>query len=134
MLRLLDILLTFTHLLVIGFNLLGWIWKRTRRLHLYLVVITAFSWLVLGLRYGMGYCFLTDWQWRIKERLGETNLPNSFITYYLQKITGKTFSNSLVDNTVAATFGIAALLSVILNFFDRKRAKANKENKIRERG
>src|ERR1043165_4732950 len=108
MLHLVDILLTLLHLAIIGFNLTGWIWQSPRRAHLLLVVLTAASWLILGIWYGLGYCPITDWQWRIKERLGETNLPPSFITYYVEKLSGRHFSNSLINTLTAASFALAA--------------------------
>lgn len=46
-LKLLDFLLTIFHLLIIGFNLLGWIWPKTRKLHLVCVLITTACWLGL---------------------------------------------------------------------------------------
>jgi hypothetical protein len=82
-LRLADISLTVLHLVVIGFNLFGWIWPRTRRAHLIVVAATAFCWLVPGIRFGIGYCPITDWQWQVKAKLGEHHLPPSFITWAL---------------------------------------------------
>jgi hypothetical protein len=125
MLRFLDVLLTLVHLFIIGFNLLGWIWWRTRRLHLVFVGVTAFCWLVLGAWYGLGYCPVTDWQWRVKARLGERHLPGSFITYYAQKLSGRTFNPAMVDTVVAVTFFLAIALSVYVNFF-LKRSGGNK--------
>jgi ABC-type multidrug transport system permease subunit len=119
-LQLSDLLLTLLHLVIIGFNLLGWIWKRTRRLHLAVVVITAFCWFVLGIWFGWGYCPITDCQWQIKEKLGEHNLPNSFIKYYADKLSGHNISASLIDMLTAGCFFAATLLSVYLNFFRRK--------------
>ena len=66
-----DIVLTIFHTALTLFNLTGWIWPRTRRLHLWVVGITAFCWLVLGMWYGLGYCPITHWQWIIKTKLGE---------------------------------------------------------------
>lgn len=117
-----DYLFTILHLAIIGFNLLGWIWKSTRRLHFLFVLLTAGSWLILGIWYGIGYCPVTDWQWQIKETLGETNLPNSFIKYYADKIAGQEVSASLIDALTAGGFAIAAILSVYLNFSLRKRS------------
>lgn len=122
MLQFLDILLTFVHLAIIGFNLTGWIWPRTRRAHLLAVAATAASWLILGIWYGLGYCPVTDWQWRVKEQLGEQHLPPSFITYYAEKLSGRQFSDSLVNMITAGAFAAAAILSVYFNFF-RKRTK-----------
>ncbi|MBT3271653.1 MAG: DUF2784 family protein, partial [Spirochaetales bacterium] len=52
------------HSCVIIFNLTGWIWRKTRIPHLILIGLTAFSWFVLGIWYGFGYCPSTDWHWR----------------------------------------------------------------------
>jgi hypothetical protein len=122
-LKALDIFLTLLHFVIILFNLFGWIWKPLRRAHLICVAITAGCWFILGIWYGIGYCPVTDWEWRVKARLGETNLPDSFITYYADKMSGGSVSESLISITIAVCFGTAALLSVYFNFFAKKSAK-----------
>lgn len=119
MLHLLDTLLTIAHLLIVVFNLFGWIWKKTRKAHLVCVLLTAGSWFVLGIWYGWGYCPVTDWQWDVKHRLGETNLPSSFIKYYADKLSGTSIDAALVDAWTGILFGIAALLSVYFNFLKK---------------
>ncbi len=118
--KFLDILLTLVHLLIIGFNLLGWIWPATRRAHFIGVLITAACWFLLGIRFGIGYCPVTDWQWQIKEQLGEADLPNSFIKYYADKITGKHFPPSFIDAVTLVCFAVSAVLAVYFNFINRK--------------
>jgi hypothetical protein len=118
----LDIFFTILHFAIIGFNLSGWIWKSTRKVHFYFVLITAFSWLILGIWFGWGYCPVTDWQWGIKTKLGEQNLPNSFIKYMADKLSGENISAPLIDSITGITFGIVALLSVYLNFINKKNA------------
>ena len=120
MLRLLDIFLTFVHFVIIGFNLFGWIWPATRKAHFFCVLATAASWFVLGIWFGMGYCPVTDWQWRVKENLGEQNLPASFVKYYADKISGKDISSSFIDTVTVVAFAIAAMLSVYVNFIKKK--------------
>jgi hypothetical protein len=120
MLKLLDVSLTVLHLVIILFNLFGWMFRSTRKLHLICIILTASSWFILGIWYGMGYCPLTDWQWKIKERLGEHNLPSNFIEYFAEKIFRTDFSSQLVDTVIAVCFGIAALLSVYVNFIRKK--------------
>ena len=120
MLQFLDVLLTIVHLALIGFNLLGWIWSKTKKAHLITIVATGASWFILGIWYGMGYCPVTDWQWDVKEKLGETNLPNSFIKYFADKLTGKDLSPSLIDTVTVCLFVAAFLLSVYVNFFKKK--------------
>jgi len=119
-LRLLDVFFTILHLLIIGFNLLGWLWKSTRRLHLYSVLLTAGSWLLLGIWFGIGYCPITDWQWQVKNRLGEQNLPNSFIKYYADKLTGLDIAAGVIDGVTAVSFAAVTLLAVYLNWFRPK--------------
>ncbi len=107
----LDFLLTLLHLAIIGFNLLGWIWRSTRKLHFYLVIATLFCWVVLGFWYGFGYCPITDWQWQVKAKLGEQDLPNSFIKYFAEKVTGMEISSALIDWVTAVSFGLVVLAS-----------------------
>lgn len=76
------------HSTLIFFNLFGWIWKKTRKAHLITISLTLLSWGILGIWYGWGYCPLTDWHWQVLEKLGTTNLPNSYISYLLDRILG----------------------------------------------
>jgi|SRR5688572_8242553 hypothetical protein len=123
MLLFLNIFYTILHLTLTLFNLTGWIWKRTRRAHFITLVITAASWFVLGIWYGWGYCPLTDWHWDVKEKLGETNLPNSFIKYFADKITGRDVDPSLVDAVTLGCLVFAVIASVYVNFFLPRRKK-----------
>lgn len=119
-----DLIFTLLHLIIIGFNLLGWIWPRTRKFHFIVVMLTAGSWFILGIWYGIGYCPITDWQWQLKERMGETNLPNSFIKYYADKLSGRDISSDLIDALTAIGFAVAAIMSVYFNFIRKKRLRA----------
>src|SRR5215211_4926500 len=92
-----DILFTILHLVIILFNLFGWISVRTRKAHLICITLTAASWFLLGIWFGIGYCPITEWQWQIKEKLGESNLPDSFIKYYGDKITGSNLNPGFID-------------------------------------
>ena len=116
----LDILYTIVHFIIIGFNLLGWVFPSTRKLHLYGVAITLGCWLILGIWYGIGYCPVTDWQWEVKTQLGEQNLPNSFVKYYADLLTGKNINDQIIDGITLGTFLLAIITSVYLNFFSKK--------------
>ncbi len=122
-LKALDLFLTLLHFVIILLNLFGWLWKPLRKAHLICVVITAGCWFILGIWYGIGYCPVTDWEWHVKTQLGETNLPDSFIKYYADKISGTSVSESLISVAIAVCFGAAALLSVYFNFFAKKRIR-----------
>lgn len=119
MLKLLDIFYTCLHLLIIGFNLFGWIWPKTRNLHLIVVSVTLLCWFGLGIWYGWGYCPVTEWQWDVKEKLGEINLPNSFVKYFADKITGRDFPSSLVDRVTLISFLVAIGITIYVNFIPR---------------
>src|SRR5690554_4828280 len=81
-----DFLFVVFHTALILFNLFGWIWKPLRKAHLIVIVLTFASWGILGIWYGWGYCPLTDWHWEILYRLGHKQLPNSYISYLLQRM------------------------------------------------
>ena len=126
MLRFADIILTLVHVIIIAFNLFAWVFRPLRKAHFICIALTAFCWFVLGIWFGLGYCPITDWQWHIKEKLGEPNLPVSFITYYADKITGSHFSDTFINILTLILFLIAVIISVYLNFFNRSK-KNNKQ-------
>jgi hypothetical protein len=115
MLQVLDTFFSVVHLVVIAFNLSGWIFPATRKLHLITMGATAASWFILGIWYGLGYCPITDWQWNIKEQLGEKNLPASFIKYFADKITGKNFPSQLVNQLTLSFFLLVVVCTVYVN-------------------
>lgn len=125
MYRFLDIFFVVFHTSVVFFNLFGWIWKKTRRANLYLLLLTGVSWGGLGLFYGLGYCPLTDWHFRILEKMGVSNLPNSYIKYLADRITGLSFNQDIVDSLTLYLYLAALVISLVINYIDlRKRKKA----------
>ncbi|RZL29443.1 MAG: DUF2784 family protein [Pedobacter sp.] len=116
----LDYLFTILHLIIIGFNLFGWIYKPTRKLHFWFAMLTLSCWTILGIWYGLGYCPITDWQWNIKTQLGEQNLPGSFIKYFADKLTGSNINTTLIDVLTLLFFLIAIACSVKVNFFAKR--------------
>jgi hypothetical protein len=114
----LDYLFLIFHTALVLFNLTGWIWRRTRRLHLYVTGLTILSWFGLGIFYGWGYCPCTDWHWEVKRKLGETGLPGSYIKYYLDRVSGIEWNTSVVDAIVVACGLGAFVVSLWLNCRD----------------
>lgn len=112
----LDIFFVIFHTSLILFNLFGWIWQKTRRLNLITLLLTGASWLFLGLIVGTpGYCPFTDWHFNILRNLGKTDLPNSYIKYLADRITGLDFSPSLVDSVTLYAFLAALVISLVMN-------------------
>jgi hypothetical protein len=104
------------HIALIPFNLFGWIFRPLRKWNLITLGITAFSWLVLGIFFGFGYCFLTDWHWQIREKLGYTNSYNSYVHFLIETLFRIQVSPVLVDWCTGISFSIAVVMSLITNF------------------
>ena len=120
MFELLNIGFFIFHTLFILFNLLGWIWKKTRRWNLTTLLLTALSWFGLGIWYGIGYCPCTDWHFYVLRKLGYSNLPNSYISFLVEQLTGWHFKVSVVDAWTAIFFFLAFIISFFVNFRDFK--------------
>ncbi len=115
-----DIFFVVFHTALILFNVLGWIWKKTRRLNFYTLILTGASWFILGIFYGMGFCPLTQWHFEILEKLGHSNLPRSYIQYLIERLSGFMFNARFVDTITFIVFFIALIMSVILNIRQEK--------------
>lgn len=114
-----DVFFLVFHSSLVIFNLSGWIWKKTRIYNLLTLGLTGLSWSLSGLVSGIyGYCPLTDWHFRVLEKLGEKGLPASYMKYLADRITGLDFSSVLVDNITLSGFIGALTISVILNIRD----------------
>jgi hypothetical protein len=120
--RILDIFFVVFHTSIIFFNLFGWIWRKTRKLNLILLLITGSSWLFLGLIVGtLGYCPLTDWHFSVLNKLGISDLPSSYVKYLVDRLTGLDLNPSLVDNVTLYSFLAALVLSIFLNIKDLRK-------------
>jgi hypothetical protein len=103
------------HIALIFFNLFGWIPERFRKWNLISLSLTAFSWFVLGIFYGFGYCFLTDWHWQVREKIGYSTESNSYIHFLITELTGFSPDEHLVDVFTAIFFFLAFGLSIYVN-------------------
>ncbi|HIA36716.1 MAG TPA: DUF2784 family protein [Flavobacteriales bacterium] len=117
MLILLDWFFLIFHTAIIIFNLFGWAWNKTRRANLFLLILTGCSWFILGIWYGIGYCPVTDWHYRVLKSLDNNNLPNSYVKYLIDRITGIDLDPTMVDIAVIIFFLLALCTSIYLNFF-----------------
>lgn len=121
MLIVLDYLLAIFHISLTLFNLTGWIFPKTRKLHVITISLTLGAWLFLGIWYGLGYCPLTDWHWNIKRQLGEQNLTGSCIKYYADALFRTSFDRVLVDQLTGAVMLFIVVATLVVNL--RKRNK-----------
>jgi hypothetical protein len=93
--------------------------RKTRILNLMTLILTGSSWLFLGLIVGtLGYCPFTDWHFNVLSKMGETDLPNSYVKYLADRITGLDISASLVDKVTLYSFIAALAISLSLNIRD----------------
>jgi len=114
--------LTF-HSALIVFNLFAWIWRALRKWHLLTISLTFVSWTLLGIWYGWGYCPLTDWHWDILRKKGVTGLPNSYISYLIERLLGFTLPPETVDILTLGLALLALIISIYLNF--KKKPRSN---------
>jgi hypothetical protein len=108
------------HIALIFFNLFGWIPRTLRKWNLLSLGLTAFSWFILGIFYGFGYCFLTDWHWQVREKIGYSTESNSYIHFLITELTGVSVSENLIDILTAIFFFSAFAASIYVNIRDRK--------------
>jgi hypothetical protein len=105
------------------FNLFGWISGKSRKWHLITMCLTALSWFVLGIWYGWGYCFCTDWHWQVREALGYKDRSGSYIHFLILEIAGKDFNPELVERLTLFVFLLCFTLTVIFSINDFRKNK-----------
>ena len=130
----LDWFFILFHTALIFFNLFGWVWRKSRKWNLAVLLITAASWYLLGYFYGWGYCFLTDWHWQVLGELGAYPSENSYVQYLFRRLLGIRVTYQFADILTGGLFFVALLISLLLNvkdyFLKRKiSAKNNSNNK-----
>lgn len=116
----LDLLFIVLHSVVILFNMLGWVARRTRRANLLLLLATGLSWTVLGLFHGIGYCPLTDWHYQVLSAQGATQLPPSYMVYMTERWLGWQPEARLADAVTVAGYLLALSASAYLNWRDAR--------------
>jgi len=110
------------HSALIVFNLFGWIWRKTRLANLVVVLLTAFSWTILGIWYGFGFCPSTEWHWQVRAKLGHYDMPSSYTKFLVDSLTGLNADERLVDIFAVLFLILALFASVVTNVRDwRKR-------------
>jgi len=111
------------HSLIILFNLFGWIWKKTRKANLILILLTLGSWFVLGIWYGFGFCPCTEWHWQVRMKLGYYDMSSSYLVFLIKSLTGLEVKRHLVDIFAVAFLSAALGASIYTNWKDWKKQK-----------
>lgn len=83
-----DVLFFVFHTALILFNLVGWVWASTRRIHSICIAATLFSWVVMGAFYGFGYCLCTDWHFQIRRGLGLAVFGHTYLQLIARVLLG----------------------------------------------
>lgn len=115
LLKFFDVFFFAFHTVLILFNVFGWLVPRWRMANFITLSLTAFSWFILGIWYGWGYCFCTDWHWQIRESLGYENSSSSYIHFLILKLTSFDLPKNLVDYFTVIIFFSAFFTSIYLN-------------------
>lgn len=111
-LHLIDYFFFFFHSIFILFNVFGWIIPRWRFANLITLSLTAFSWFILGIWYGFGYCPMTDWHWEVRRLLGYNDNSNSYIHFLILKLAGINLPEDLVNSLTLIIFIMAYSFSI----------------------
>lgn len=125
MLPTLNIAFFVFHTALILFNVFGWAWARGRRWNLITLLATAFSWGVMGLWKGIGYCICTDWHWRVREAMGIHETSDSYIVLLTRTLSGWDPPIALANNVAGVVFLTSLALSIGLNVRDWRRRRAS---------
>jgi hypothetical protein len=75
-----------------------------------------------------GYCPLTDWHFNILYKLGETDLPISYIKYLIDRLAGLDVNENLVNKATLYCFIIALAISLFLNIKDFRIRRVSKKS------
>jgi len=123
LLTILDRFFLLFHTVFTLFNISGWIWHKTRKIHLVTMGLTAMSWFILGIWYGWGYCFCTDWHWQVREALHNPITSYSYIHFLIHEITGRWLDPDLVDRATLGVFLTSLALTLVLNLRDWRKSR-----------
>jgi hypothetical protein len=123
MLQALNVFFLVFHSALIAFNVAGWAWRPTRRWNLLTLALTAISWFIMGLWFGVGYCVCTDWHMQVRRAMGIHDPESSYVQFLFSHIIGLQIRTESVNLLCGVVFGLAVLLSVSFNIRDGHRSR-----------
>jgi hypothetical protein len=127
-LKIIDVFFFAFHTFLVLFNVFGWFLPKWRMANFITLSLTAFSWFVLGIWFGWGYCLCTDWHWRVRDMLGYQDLSNSYIHFLILKVTSVDLQSNLVELYTVIVFILSFIISTTLNLSKWRRNRlSNKQ-------
>lgn len=124
MLLLADVFFFVFHTGLMAFNGFGWMFRRTRRWTLYTLLATGFSWFVMGLWNGIGYCVCTDIHMGIRRARGIEDTAETYVQLVVQVLTGQFISADAAAAFTGGAFAVSFLGCILLVLRDNRRANA----------
>jgi hypothetical protein len=82
------------------------------------LLLTTFSWFILGILYGFGFCFCTEWHYQVRMKLGYLDMPSSYVKFLIDSVTGLDVNATLVDIFTLTFFLLALIASIFINIRD----------------
>lgn len=119
----LNVLFFVFHTELIFFNVLGWIPKRTRKGNLVTLLLTLFSWTVMGIWFGKGYCVCTDLHWKVRAAMGLHDHADSYLVLLVRTLSGWDPPVPLVNACAFWVFLVTIVMSISLNVRDWRRSR-----------
>ena len=114
--KFMDILMHMSHIFLMLFILFAWFVSRWRVAHILVSLLTGLSWMLFVQSKGFGYCVLTDLHWQILRKLGETNLPETYLQYLYERLTGLSLQKRTGFIITLSCLSFSLILSTTLTF------------------
>ena len=118
-----DVFFFVFHTALILFNLAGWAWAPTRRLHFICIAATLFSWVVMGAFFGFGYCLCTDWHFQVRRSLGLPVVGHTYLQLMAHVFLGIEMSQTM--SNMLAGGGLLFILVAMVTVWIRQRWQQN---------
>lgn len=100
-----DNIFNILHILAILINCFGWAFSKTLKLNLWFLLLTISSWSILGLFFGIGFCFLTEVHSLALGLIGSPSINFSYLDYLLLvKLKIPISSNTISILSILAVF------------------------------
>ena len=111
-----DFIFSVLHVVVIMVNCFGWLSKRTLKLNLLFLVLTISSWSILGILFGVGFCFITHFHSIVLNMLFGVSVPFSFLDYMIINKLDINASSKILSLIGIVAIYLSLTLSIKKNF------------------